>query len=63
MPDVVALAQSNAERNQLNVQFLQSSWFDNITGKFDLIVSNPPYIDAQDEHLHQGDVSFEPFLH
>ncbi|CWW78595.1 TPA: peptide chain release factor N(5)-glutamine methyltransferase [Haemophilus influenzae] len=60
MPDVVALAQSNAERNQLNVQFLQSSWFDNITGKFDLIVSNPPYIDAQDEHLHQGDVSFEP---
>lgn len=60
MPDVVALAQSNAERNQLNVQFLQSSWFDNITGKFDLIVSNPPYIDAQDEHLHQGDVSFDP---
>ena len=60
MPDVVALAQSNAERNQLNVQFLQSCWFDNITGKFDLIVSNPPYIDAQDEHLHQGDVRFEP---
>ena len=60
MPDVVALAQSNAERNQLNVQFLQSCWFDNITGKFDLIVSNPPYIDVQDEHLHQGDVRFEP---
>lgn len=60
MPDVVALAQSNAERNQLNVEFLQSCWFDNITGKFDLIVSNPPYIDAQDEHLHQGDVRFEP---
>ncbi|PRL70797.1 peptide chain release factor N(5)-glutamine methyltransferase [Haemophilus influenzae] len=60
MPDVVSLARSNAERNQLNVQFLQSSWFDNITGKFDLIVSNPPYIDVQDEHLHQGDVRFEP---
>ncbi|WP_112083912.1 peptide chain release factor N(5)-glutamine methyltransferase [Haemophilus influenzae] len=60
MPDVVALAQSNAERNQLNVQFLQSRWFDNITGKFDLIVSNPPYIDVQDEHLRQGDVRFEP---
>ena len=60
MPDVVALAQSNAERNQLNVQFLQSRWFDNITGQFDLIVSNPPYIDAQDEHLRQGDVRFEP---
>ena len=60
MPDVVALAQSNAERNKLNVKFLQSSWFENITGQFDLIVSNPPYIDAQDEHLSQGDVRFEP---
>ena len=60
MPDVVELAQSNAERNKLNVQFLQSRWFENITGQFDLIVSNPPYIDAQDEHLRQGDVRFEP---
>ena len=60
MPDVVELAQSNAERNKLNVKFLQSSWFENITGRFDLIVSNPPYIDAQDEHLRQGDVRFEP---
>ena len=60
MPDVVALAQSNAERNQLNVEFLQSRWFENITGQFDLIASNPPYIDAQDEHLRQGDVRFEP---
>ena len=60
MPDVVALAQSNTERNNLNVQFLQSSWFENITGQFDLIVSNPPYIDAQNEHLGQGDVRFEP---
>ncbi|MCK9109580.1 peptide chain release factor N(5)-glutamine methyltransferase [Haemophilus influenzae] len=60
MPDVVALAKSNAERNKLNVKFLQSSWFENITGQFDLIVSNPPYIDTQDEHLCQGDVRFEP---
>ena len=60
MPDVVELAQSNAERNKLNVQFLQSRWFENITGQFALIVSNPPYIDVQDEHLRQGDVRFEP---
>ncbi|PRL63612.1 peptide chain release factor N(5)-glutamine methyltransferase [Haemophilus influenzae] len=60
MPDVAALAQFNAERNKLNVKFLQSRWFENITGQFDLIVSNPPYIDAQDEHLRQGDVRFEP---
>ena len=60
MSDVVALAQSNAERNRLNIQFLQSCWFENITGQFDLIVSNPPYIDERDEHLSQGDVRFEP---
>ncbi|WP_109078832.1 peptide chain release factor N(5)-glutamine methyltransferase [Aggregatibacter kilianii] len=60
MPDVVALAASNAEKNQLEVTFLQSRWFENVAGSFDLIVSNPPYIDEKDEHLAQGDVRFEP---
>ena len=60
MPEVVKLAQSNAEKNQLKVQFLQSRWFENVEGQFDIIVSNPPYIDETDEHLFQGDVRFEP---
>lgn len=61
MPNAVALAQRNASRNQLpQVEFCQSSWFDNVAEKFDLIVSNPPYIDPQDAHLTQGDVRFEP---
>ena len=60
MPEVVKLAQSNAEKNQLKVQFLQSHWFENVEGQFDIIVSNPPYIDETDEHLFQGDVRFEP---
>ena len=60
MPDVVKLAQSNAEKNQLDVQFLQSRWFEHVEGQFDIIVSNPPYIDKTDEHLSQGDVRFEP---
>uniref|UniRef100_UPI0025FB8423 peptide chain release factor N(5)-glutamine methyltransferase n=1 Tax=uncultured Haemophilus sp. TaxID=237779 RepID=UPI0025FB8423 len=60
MPEVVKLAQSNAEKNQLKVQFLQSSWFENVEGQFDIIISNPPYIDETDEHLFQGDVRFEP---
>ncbi len=61
MPNAVALAQRNALRNQLpQVEFCQSSWFDNVAEKFDLIVSNPPYIDPQDAHLTQGDVRFEP---
>lgn len=61
--DAVALARRNALRNQLgNVTFMHSSWFDVFKGaeKFDLIVSNPPYIDPSDEHLLKGDVRFEP---
>ena len=42
MPEVVKLAQSNAEKNQLKVQFLQSRWFEHVEGQFDIIVSNPP---------------------
>ena len=57
----VALAQKNAQRNGLNqVVIFQSDWFSSVTQRYDLIVSNPPYIDADDLHLHQGDVRFEP---
>ncbi|WP_331351165.1 peptide chain release factor N(5)-glutamine methyltransferase [Cellvibrio sp. UBA7671] len=60
--DAVALAEQN--RDQLHfshVQIKQSDWFSAITAQqFDVIVSNPPYIDPQDPHLEQGDVRFEP---
>ncbi len=62
-PDAVALAQQNAKRNHINnATFVVSDWFSAIEPKtrFDLIVSNPPYIDEADEHLTQGDVRFEP---
>lgn len=55
------LAKLNRRELGLNqVEILQSHWFDRVHGQFDLIVSNPPYIDEQDEHLTQGDVRFEP---
>lgn len=61
MPNAVELAKRNGIRNKLpEVEFRHSSWFDNVNGTFDVIVSNPPYIDPQDEHLSQGDVRFEP---
>jgi len=58
----VALAQSNADRLAIpNAAFALSHWFDALpAARFDLIVSNPPYIDACDQHLSQGDVRFEP---
>ncbi|MFA3778792.1 peptide chain release factor N(5)-glutamine methyltransferase [Yersinia sp. 1652 StPb PI] len=59
--EAVALARHNAEKLAIdNVHFLQSSWFDAVDGQFTLIVSNPPYIDADDPHLNEGDVRFEP---
>ncbi|OOS01999.1 protein-(glutamine-N5) methyltransferase, release factor-specific [Canicola haemoglobinophilus] len=59
--NAVKLARANAVRNHLSeVQFFQSNWFEQVTGQFDLILSNPPYINAEDPHLAQGDVRFEP---
>jgi len=44
-----------------NVKFLLSDWFYALTDeKFNLIVSNPPYIELNDSHLKQGDLRFEP---
>lgn len=62
MPDAVALARRNVERLRLNnVSVLQSSWFAALESRmFEMIVSNPPYIDEDDPHLAQGDVRFEP---
>jgi release factor glutamine methyltransferase len=58
--DAYALAQSNASRLELDVHLIHGSWFERVTGHFDLIVSNPPYIDLDDNHLTEGDVRFEP---
>ena len=62
MPDAVALAQRNLERLALkNVTVQQSSWFTALADQqFEMIVSNPPYIDECDPHLSEGDVRFEP---
>lgn len=58
----VELARTNARALQLPINCQISNWFSAIPAndKFDAIVSNPPYIDAEDPHLQQGDVRFEP---
>ena len=56
------VATENAQSlNLSNVRLLESNWFSALLSeKFDLIVSNPPYIAQHDEHLKQGDLRFEP---
>lgn len=62
--DVRALevARRNAARLGLDrVRFLRGDWFSPVVDeRFDLIVSNPPYIAEADPHLEQGDLRFEP---
>ena len=61
-PGAVELAKKNAQLNNLeSVRFLQSDWFSSLAGEvFDLIVSNPPYVENDSPYLRQGDVRFEP---
>jgi release factor glutamine methyltransferase len=58
----LAVAQDNASQLKLsNVQFALSDWYAKLAEqRFDLIVSNPPYIAENDSHLSQGDLRFEP---
>ncbi|QXH46188.1 peptide chain release factor N(5)-glutamine methyltransferase [Pseudomonas xanthosomatis] len=60
--EAVALAERNRQRLGLgNVQVRTSHWYSALAGeRFDLILSNPPYIRAADPHLVEGDVRFEP---
>ena len=57
----IRIAQQNVSQLGLaHIQLHQGSWSEPLTGSFHLVVSNPPYIDAADPHLEQGDLRFEP---
>lgn len=61
VPEAVALARRNAERCDLPLMVTQSHWFAGLEHQhFNLIVSNPPYIEEDDHHLATGDVRYEP---
>jgi len=60
--DALALAKENAELNETEIAFVQSDLFDEIAGKFDLIVCNPPYLTLEDMQSLQKEVTFEPKL-
>lgn len=58
----LAIAKANAKRlGADNLRCLTSDWYAELgVNKFDTIVANPPYVEADDPHLGQGDVRFEP---
>jgi release factor glutamine methyltransferase len=61
-PAALAVAKQNAKRlNIKNIIFHQGNWCEALPNiKFDAIISNPPYIAENDDHLTQGDLRFEP---
>ena len=57
------VATDNAQRLNASVEFIESDWYARLSGRrFDLIVSNPPYVAGGDAHLSVGDLRFEPQL-
>ena len=55
------VAKANAAAHAARVDFALGEWYAPVAGRrFDLIVSNPPYVAARDPHLAEGDLRFEP---
>lgn len=60
-PAALTIARRNAARLGAEVAFIESDWFAALPPQsFELIVANPPYVAADDPHLAQGDLRFEP---
>lgn len=62
--ECLELAKTNARFHQVSLNCIQSDWYNELKTlpRFDLIVSNPPYIAADDPYLSQGDLPAEPLL-
>jgi release factor glutamine methyltransferase len=57
----LGVARENARRHGTAMRFVIGDWFAGLGGeRFDVIVSNPPYVAAGDAHLGEGDLRFEP---
>jgi release factor glutamine methyltransferase len=60
--DCLEIARQNAIEHAISIEWVESDWYSQLQGhpKFDMIVSNPPYISATDSCLTKGDISAEP---
>lgn len=43
------VARNNALQNNININFIKSDMLENVTGKYDIVISNPPYIDSEEK--------------
>ena len=61
-PQALAIAEANAAQHGVSrIEFREGNWFESVAGeRFDLVVSNPPYIGENDPHMAAGDLRFEP---
>lgn len=64
-PDALAIAKENAQKYHLSIRFFLESWYDLASSalkkeRFDVMVSNPPYLAQQDPHLQHRSLQFEP---
>lgn len=55
------VAKNNALQNNININFIKSDMLENVTGKYDIVISNPPYIDAE-EKIMDSVKKYEPHL-
>lgn len=53
LAEALAVARSNAQGLGANIEFVLGDWYENVGGRFDLIVANPPYVAAADPHLRE----------
>jgi len=59
-PDALALARENAEANALDVRFVEADLLAGLEGRFDLVVSNPPYVGADEIEQLEPELTWEP---
>ena len=52
----LTIAKQNAKTNEVNINFIRSNMFEKIEGTFDIIISNPPYIDSDEVKLLDAEV-------